>query len=52
MVDQAKPEPCCGCGKVGPDVTFSPDPYASEVNHDESPVWECGECRQKSTDDI
>jgi hypothetical protein len=43
---------CCSCGKVGDDVTYGSDPYAEEVNGDDTPVWECEECRYQSRLDI
>lgn len=33
-------------------ITFAPDPYAQEINVDQTNVWECEDCRQKSSDDI
>lgn len=26
-------------------VTFAPDPFSSEINGDETPVWMCEQCR-------
>lgn len=46
---------CIICGrsstKENP-VTKEPDPYDSEVNGDETEVWECAECREESADEI
>lgn len=28
------------------------DPYQSEINHDDTPVWECEECRYQSSMEI
>ena len=44
--------PCCACGTVGDDVTFGPDPYAEEIGNDDTPVWECENCRHESAQDI
>jgi hypothetical protein len=33
-------------------VMFGSDPYASEINDDETEVWECMPCRMQSADDI
>jgi hypothetical protein len=46
------PEACCHCGITGPDVTFGPDPYASEIYNDQESVWECEVCREQSAMDI
>ena len=40
---------CCGSTK---DVTYEPDPYAEEIDHDDSSVWECAACREQSGRDI
>jgi hypothetical protein len=49
-------EPVCyHCGTEGTTdnpVTLGPDPYAYEINNDETEVWECASCRQDSCDDI
>ena len=39
----------CGCSdtKKNP-VTEDPDPFQSEINDDETIVWECDECRYDS----
>lgn len=29
-------------------VTFAPDPFRSEVHGDETPIWECKNCRYES----
>lgn len=44
-------EPCSSCGTCQ-DVTFDADPYASEINGDDEPVWLCGECRHERAMDI
>lgn len=43
----------CGCSntKENP-VTKGPDPYASEIDDDETEVWECDNCRSDSAMDI
>ena len=42
---------CCSCGrKEG--LEWGPDPYADEIGHDDTPVWECGPCRDESARDI
>lgn len=43
---EEKPK-CCECGTTE-DVTFEADPYAEEIGGDDTPVWECGECRHES----
>lgn len=35
-----------------PDITYAPDPYHSDINQDDTPVWECDKCRRESHDDI
>ena len=46
---------CCVCDcsntKENP-VTKGPDPYQSEINGDETEVWECENCRDDSAMDI
>lgn len=39
--------PSCG----GP-VEFAPDPYQSEINDDDTPVWMCENHRYESSQDI
>lgn len=36
----------------GNPVIKAPDPYNSEINDDETEVWECLECREESALDI
>jgi hypothetical protein len=43
---------CCSCGKVGDDVTYEPDPYAYDIDGNDTPVWECSACRDASELDI
>lgn len=44
---------CGSCGrnstKENP-VVKGPDPYQSEINDDETEVWECMECREESAE--
>ena len=42
---------CESCGKTR-DLQYGPDPYQSEINDDDTPVWLCGECKQEHCDDI
>lgn len=42
---------CFRCGTTEA-LTFGPDPYNSDVNDDDTDVWECDRCRQDSADDI
>ena len=44
---------CCGCknSEKNP-VIKAPDPYQSEINDDETEVWECASCREESAMDI
>ena len=48
---ELNPEPCRTCRTLQ-DVSFGPDPYDEDVNNDPTPVWECGNCRAASADDI
>lgn len=43
-------EPCQTCGSLS--ASFGPDPYNSDVNDDDTPVWLCGECRHESAMDV
>jgi len=42
---------CCVCGTTE-NLEYGPDPYAEDVNGDDTAVWECFSCRQQSADDI
>lgn len=46
---------CIRCGvedtKENP-VIEAPDPFQQEIHGDDTKLWECDECRQKSADDI
>ena len=50
MSDTEKNE-CCICGTTE-NLEYGPDPYAQDVNEDDTPVWECGNCRYESVQDI
>lgn len=39
---------CVSCDIDDDTVTFGPDPYASSVHGDDTPVWECLVCRNQS----
>lgn len=41
----------CSCGSTVA-VTFGPDPYASEINGDYTPVWLCSSCHHERCMDI
>ena len=43
---------CRECGKVDSTVTFAPDSYNDEIYDDNTPVWECENCRMESLMDI
>ncbi len=43
----------CGCEDTkGNPVTLAPDPFMEEIYGDKGEVWECENCRDRSTDDI
>ncbi len=43
----------CGCEDTKDNsVTFGPDPYQSDINDDDTEVWECENCRYESAMDI
>ena len=42
----------CECCLTADDVTFEPDPFASEIHDDDTPVWMCASCREQSAWDI
>jgi len=42
---------CEICGSTK-NVTFAPDPYACEIAHDNTKVYECDFCRRQSADEI
>ncbi len=52
IICENEEDKCCKCGKVGEDLTYAPDPFAKEINGDDTPVWECEECRYQSAMDI
>lgn len=41
---------CCTCNATT-DVTFAPDPYAQDMQGDETPVWMCESCRSQRADE-
>lgn len=47
---------CVGCGNTFSvtkgEITFDSDPYSSEINNDDTKVWECDGCRHNSLMDI
>ena len=45
------PRRCSHCGGTK-DLSFAPDPYSSDVHNDDTPVWECGDCREQSAADV
>lgn len=46
----AKENQCCKCGKEIPkeEQKIDSDPYASEINDDETPHMQCKECDEES----
>jgi hypothetical protein len=52
MCDNSNFKKCCSCGKVGDDVTYEPDPFYDEIFGNDTPVWECADCRYESTMEI
>lgn len=42
---------CPSCGEIKT-ISFGPDPYASEINDDDTPVWLCEDCYQERAWDI
>lgn len=51
VVDGCCMPTCFKCRSTN-DVTFGPDPYSLEIAGDDTPVWECQDCRFTSTRDI
>lgn len=49
-LEEEKRVRCPICGEMG--ATYGPDPYAEEIGNDDTPVWECGDCRHESAMDI
>lgn len=43
---------CYRCNEMRDDCTFAPDPFNSDINDDETEVWECPSCREDSAGDI
>lgn len=44
--------PVCRCMVPSKELRTEPDPYASEIADDWTPVKQCEGCRQNSRDDI
>lgn len=42
---------CCSCGGTA-DLAYGPDPYAEEIEGNDTPVWECASCRHDSAMEI
>jgi hypothetical protein len=45
---------CKKCGNLGTSknpVTYAPDPYESEINCNDTPLWMCKNCRDLSRDE-
>lgn len=42
---------CEVCGEVV-ECTYGPDPFAYDIHGDDTPVWECDQCRYESGRDI
>ncbi len=42
---------CKDCGTLV-EVTFAPEPYEQDLHGDETPVWMCEECREKSAREL
>ena len=43
----------CGCSTTKENPVYKdPDPYNSEINNDDTEVWECQDCRKESERDI
>ncbi len=42
---------CVRCGTIN-NVRHAADPYAAEINGDDTPVWQCGSCSAESAGDI
>lgn len=51
-------ETCADCKRILPvgegedEVEYGPDPYASEIYDDDTPLWQCGRCHRLSADEI
>jgi len=42
---------CEYCG-TNDNLIWGPNPYAHEINDDDTPMWLCENCRQELADDI
>lgn len=49
--EKARKMTCPDCGDKTV-CTFAPNPYAHDVNGDDTPVWMCENCRSRSAEDI
>ena len=54
IADEALNGPPIQCEYCGTevDLIFAPNPYAHEINDDDTPLWLCQGCRQELADDI
>lgn len=52
MIEELETCPQCNCVVYAKDIREEPDPYASEINGDDTPVRQCEGCRQSSAADI
>ncbi len=43
--------PRCGCGATE-DLEWGPDPFNYEMNHDDTPLWQCSTCNESSGRDV
>jgi hypothetical protein len=50
-IETTKKEPCEACGSIK-DVSFTADPYASEIHGDDTQYWLCADCCYNSAMDI
>lgn len=52
MIEELETCPQCNCVVYAKDIREEPDPYASEINGDDTLVRQCEGCRQSSAADI
>lgn len=52
MKQEETPAICPVCKKPSDNITYAPNPFASEINGDDTPVWMCEDCRYESAMDI
>ena len=43
---------CCEYCLTHDNLIWGPNPYAHEINDDDTPMWLCENCRQELADDI